>query len=82
MSRQLLQIVIAAVDVGVWRTQEQIDTIELLSVDLSLRGEIEHGIERDKGLSARAAFADETWPGGIMKFWEVILRHGGISWRG
>ena len=66
------EVVLADVDIGVRVKQEKIHPIELLAIHFCRGGVAEHGIQIDKRFRAGAAFADETGPGSVVKFWEVI----------
>ena len=71
--------VVRNIDVGVGVVEEEIDPVEFHATDLGFGGEVEHGVEFDERLSAGRALADETGPGCVVKFWEVI---GGHVWGG
>ena len=68
--------VVGDVDVGVWIVKEQVYAVELDAADFGFGGHVEHRVEIDKRLGAGAAFADETGPGSVVEFWEVIFSHG------
>ena len=63
--------------------EEEIDAVEFHAADIGFRGEIEHGVEVDERLGAGGAFADETGPGCVVEFGEVIGGHiilgGGVE---
>ena len=68
--------VIGDIDVGVRIVQKQVDAVEFDAADFGFGGHIEHRVEADKWLGAGTAFADQTWPGRIVEFREVIFSHG------
>ena len=67
--------VLGDIDIGVRIVEEEIDAIEFHAADIGFRGEIEHGVEADERLGPGGAFADETGPGCVMEFREVIGGH-------
>ena len=68
---QLLQIVVARVDVDVRGEQKQIDAVELDAVDLGRGRQVEHRVEIDRRLRTRRAFADDARPGGVVQLRKV-----------
>ena len=68
---QRLEVVVGGVDVDVRSEEEQIDAVELDAVDLGRGRQVEHRVEIDRRLGARAPLADEAGPGGVVEFGEV-----------
>ena len=54
--------------------QKQINALELLPIHFRLSGQLEHFVERNKGLGTRRAFADQARPHRVVKFRELV-RH-------
>ena len=61
------------INAGVGVEEEEIDAIEFDAVHFGVGGEVEHLVEINGGFSARAAFADEAGPHGIVKFGIVAV---------
>ena len=52
-----------------WEKKKVIDAIKFLAVDFCCGSKIEHALKADGGLlTFIGAFADESWPHGIMEF--------------
>ncbi len=62
------QIVVADVDVDVRLVEENVDSVKLDAVDLGGGGQLEHRVEVNKRFSARAPFADQAGPHGVVQF--------------
>jgi hypothetical protein len=70
---ELLQLVVGRIDTDVRVEKEQVNAIEFLAVDFGFGGAVEHRIEVDARLGARAALADEAGPHGVMQFREIVF---------
>ena len=68
-----LEVVVADVDVDVRVVEEDVDSVELGSVNLRRGGQVEHGIQVDGRLGARAPLADESGPHRVMQL-RVFVR--------
>ncbi len=72
---QLLDRIVASdgrVDVDVRQIQEQVEAVELQAIDFGRRRQVEHRVEVDRRLVARAALADNARPRRIMELRIVV----------
>ena len=73
----LADVGLARVGIEVGVEEEEVDAVELLSVDGRLGGELEHAVERDRGMVGAGFLADESGPHGVVQFHRVLLSSGG-----
>ena len=73
----LADVGVARVGIEVGVEEEEVDAVELLAVDLGVRGELEHAVERDRGMVGAGLLADESGPHGVVQFHRVLLSSGG-----
>lgn len=78
--REGLQPVVRDVNINVRLEEEDINAVELHSVDLGLGCQVEHCVEVNAWLGSGAAFAHKAGPHGIVQLRKIIWRwliHGG-----
>ena len=79
--RDLLEFVFRGFWVGVRMEEEVVDALKFLPVHISGGREFEHPLQADRGfLTFAVAFADETWPHGIVQFWRCVAHDVGWMW--
>jgi len=72
--RETLHRVVAAVNVKMRRVEVQVDAVKPLAADIRRRRQAQHRVEVNERLGTGDAFADDARPGGVVQFWEVVLR--------
>ena len=70
----LADVGVARVGIEVGVEEEEVDAVELLAVDLGVRRELKHAVERDRGMVGAGLLADESGPHGVVQFHRVLLR--------
>ena len=78
---ELLDTVVADVDIDMRVVKKQVHTIELHAVDLGLGRVVEHRIQIDRRLGTRPALADQSGPHRIVQLREIIGGFGDRSSR-
>ena len=71
--RQALQAVVVNVNADVRVEEKQVHALELDAIHFRPGGQLEHGIEVQARFGARAAFAHQAGPHGVVKFWIVAV---------
>lgn len=64
-----LDFVVTRIWIGVREEEEVVDALKFLAVDVCSGREVEHAFQADgRFLTFAVAFADESWPHGVMEF--------------